>query len=271
MPWLLTTFHTSATSIGCFILIGTGHLTLTSLTRRENLTLVAFSFLFTLNIAISNVSLAMVSVPFHQIMRSTCPVVTIAIMRTIYGKTYDTATYLSLIPLILGVGLATAGDYQASLLGVLLTALGVLLACIKTIATNRLMTGSLKLPPTEVLLRMSPLAALQCMVYATLTGEVTRFRNSYAAGDLPISLGIAFLLNATMAFALNVVSFQTNKMIGAVAVTVCGNVKQALTIMLGIVFFRVPVGIMNAAGMAVTMAGAAWYSKIELDRKKASS
>ena len=34
-----------------------GHFSLTRLTIRENLTLVAFSFLFTVNIAISNVTL----------------------------------------------------------------------------------------------------------------------------------------------------------------------------------------------------------------------
>ena len=34
-----------------------GHLSLTILTIQENLTLVAFSFLFTVNIAISNISL----------------------------------------------------------------------------------------------------------------------------------------------------------------------------------------------------------------------
>jgi len=76
-PWLLTTLHASATSIGCFGLMGAGYLKVKSLTTRESLVLTAFSFLFTLNIAISNVSLAAVSVPFHQIMRSTCPVATI--------------------------------------------------------------------------------------------------------------------------------------------------------------------------------------------------
>lgn len=68
-------------------MFGFGSLKLTPLTSRENLTLVAFSVLFTFNIAFSNVSLALVSVPFHQIMRSTCPIVTILIYHTCYGRT----------------------------------------------------------------------------------------------------------------------------------------------------------------------------------------
>lgn len=104
-PWLLTALHCSATSIGCFAMLGAGVLKLTPLAMRESLTLFAFSFLFTVNIAISNVSLAMVSVPFHQIMRSTCPVVTILIYKSVYGRSYSTTTYLTMIPLVLGVAL----------------------------------------------------------------------------------------------------------------------------------------------------------------------
>lgn len=104
---------------------------LTRLTTRENMVLVAFSFLFTINIAMSNVSLAMVSIPFHQIMRSTTPVFTILIYRLWYDRSYSQATYLSLVPLIMGVGLATYGDYYFSTAGFLLTLLGVVLASIK--------------------------------------------------------------------------------------------------------------------------------------------
>lgn len=269
LPWLLTTSHATATSIGSFILMGTGHLVLTPLNLGSHLILLAFSLLFTLNIAISNVSLAMVSVPFHQVMRSTCPVVTIIIYRVVFSRSYSNATYFSIIPLVIGAGLATAGDYQASLLGVLLTLLGVLLACIKTIASNRLMTGPLSLSPLEILLRLSPLAAMQCMAYAYLTGELHTLRKfKQLDGGFSWSLILAILVNACMAFALNIVSFQTNRLVGALAVTVCGNVKQALTILVGIVLFSVPVGIVNALGMGMTVLGAAWFSKVELEGKK---
>ncbi|EME46121.1 hypothetical protein DOTSEDRAFT_70200 [Dothistroma septosporum NZE10] len=267
-PWLLTAVHASATSIGCFAMLGFGVIKLTDLGTREHLVLVAFSFLFTINIAISNVSLAMVSVPFHQIMRSTCPVVTILIYRLLYGRYYPTQTYLTMIPLIFGVGLSTAGDYNFTLAGFLMTGLGVILASVKTVATNRLMTGPLKLPALELLLRMSPLAAVQCVIYACMTGEVERFRNSYLRGDFSNSFGAALVINALTAFCLNFVGFQANKMAGALTITVCGNVKQALTIGLGIVLFHVDVGLTNAIGMLITIGGAVWYSKVELDNKR---
>jgi hypothetical protein len=53
--------------------------------------------------------------------------------------------------------------------------------------------------------------------------------------------------------------------------TVCGNVKQCLTVLLGIVLFNVQIGLTNGAGMVVALAGAAWYSSLELRRKMGTS
>ncbi len=73
----------------------------------------------------------MVSMPFHQIMRSTCPIFAILIYRIRYSRKYSTKTYLSLIPIVIGVGLATYGDYYFTTVGFVLTLLGVMLAAIK--------------------------------------------------------------------------------------------------------------------------------------------
>ncbi|WPG99673.1 gdp-mannose transporter gonst5 [Acrodontium crateriforme] len=271
LPWLLTVMHTSATSIGCTALLMTGHLKLSRLATKENLILLAFSSLFTLNIAISNVSLALVSVPFHQVLRSTCPIATILIYKFVYGREYERQTWLTMIPLILGVGLATFGDYYFTLVGFALTLLGVVLAATKTVASNRLMTGTLKLSALEILFRMSPLAAIQCLFYAAISGELTGLQTAMAEGKFSALMIFGLLGNATVAFFLNIVSFQTNKVAGALTISVCGNLKQCLTILLGIVLFSVKVTPVNGVGMLITVGGAAWYSKSELDVKNKKS
>lgn len=73
----------------------------------------------------------MVSIPFHQVVRATTPLVTTAIYRVFYFRTYSTPTYLSLLPIILGVGFATYGDYSYTTAGFLMTFLGVILGAIK--------------------------------------------------------------------------------------------------------------------------------------------
>lgn len=246
-----------------------GYFKLSRLGRRENLALVAFSALFTANIALSNLSLAMVNVAFYQTMRMLCPIFTVIIFRAYYGRTYSTMTYMSLLPLILGAAMTTVGEMKFSDAGFVLTILGVVLAAVKTVVTNRFMTGSLALPPVEFLMRMSPLAAMQALACALATGEVSAFREALATSQMSsISTFFSLAGNGILAFLLNISSFNTNKLAGALTMTVCGNLKQCLTVLLGIFIFDVSVQLLNGTGMAVTMLGAVIYSKAELDNKK---
>jgi len=280
--------------MGTFVIMQMGYFKMSRLGRREHIALVAFSALFTANIAVSNLSLAMVSVPFYQTMRMLCPIFTILIYRSWYGRTYSYMTYLSLVPLIIGAAMTTAGEMTFTDAGFLLTIFGVILAAVKvsdhiiydcllrirrtkkltccdnkTVVTNRFMTGSLALPPVEFLMRMSPLAALQALACATATGEVAGFRELITSGQISITSSIASLTgNGFLALLLNISSFNTNKLAGALTMTVCGNLKQCLTVLIGIFLFNVSVDLLNGAGMAVTMIGAGIYSKAELDNKK---
>lgn len=218
----------------------------------------------------------LVSVPFHQVLRSTVPIVTILIYRWIYNRHYTRQIYLTMIPLISGVSLATFGDYYFTPTGFALTFVGVLLAAIKSISSNRMMTGTLHLSALEILYRMSPLAAVQSLVCAGVIGEVGDARREFFASgrffNLTTEKGNGFVmmlvLNALMAFLLNGISFYTNKIAGALTISVCANLKQILTILLGIVLFHVHVTPVHGLGMVVALVGAAWYSKAELDAKR---
>lgn len=213
-------------------------------------------------------SSAMVSVPFHQIARSTCPAVTVLIYRIIFSRTYSQQTYLSIIPLIAGVAIATIGDLQVTILGFIMTVLGVFLASAKTVTTNRLMTGSLKLGAMELLFRMSPLAAAQCLFYAVISGEFAKVKPAMENGELAGALSGMILVNAAMAFFLNTVSFQANKVAGALTMSVAANLKQCMTIALGIALFSVQVSAVNGTGMLIALAGAALYSRAELQSRR---
>jgi hypothetical protein len=203
-------------------------------------------------------------------VRSTTPFFAILIYKLFYSRTYPLSTYISLLPLILGVILATYGDYYFTPLGLTFTLAGTILASVKTIFTNSLMTGTIKLPALELLQRMSPLAALQSFAYAWVTGELSDFCGYLEAershGFL-WAIVVALLGNGVIAFVLNVSSFQANRLAGALTMTVCGNVKQCLTILLGIVLFGVRVGLLNGMGIVLAVLGAAWYSSVELRMK----
>jgi len=196
------------------------------------------------------------------------PFFTVIIYRVFFAKTYGTMTYVSLVPVVAGVGFATAGDYYFTRMGFVLTLLGAFLAALKTVVTNRIQTGRLKLSPLELLHRMSPLAFVQTLVYAYFSGEVSQLQK-YAEEEMGMREVMILAANGAIAFALNVISFTANKKTGALTMTVAANVKQILTIVLSIIFWGLEVSWMNALGIFLTLAGGGWYAKVELEAKQA--
>jgi hypothetical protein len=177
------------------------------------------------------------------------PFFTVIIFVVCFRKTYGKMTYISLIPVVAGVGFATAGDYYFTPLGFFLTLLGAFLAAVKTVVTNKVQTGRLRLSPLELLARMSPLAFVQTLMYSYYTGEMAEakvwFMTQYDSRK-----GTILLINGIIAFALNVISFTANKKTGALTMTVAANVKQILTIVISFFFYNLQVTWLNSLGMS---------------------
>ncbi|KAG6826209.1 hypothetical protein H0H92_000704 [Tricholoma furcatifolium] len=228
-PYTLSALHALCGTIGSFILIRTDSTStpVPSLNGQEKLVLLAFSGLYTLNIAVSNVSLGLVTVPFHQVVRAATPLFTILLSALILGTKSSRTKMIALLPVVAGVGFATYGDYYCTSWGFILSLLGTLLASLKTIYTNILQTpnspkqnasfdagkhpsapvSSLarsKLPPLlplHLLYLLSPLAFLESTLLAQFTGELGRVREfmfpqsrlltSVFARSMPVSPGIS--------------------------------------------------------------------------------
>lgn len=192
------------------------------MTQKENLILGGFSVLYTINIAVSNISLQLVTVPFHQVVRAATPLFTIFVTAAFLRQRFSLRKLVSLLPVVAGVGFATYGDYYFTAWGLVLTLLGTFLAALKTVVTNVIQTGGggrLKLHPLDLLMRMSPLAFVQCVFYGWYTGELERVRR-YGATQMTTGKAIALLVNGVIACGLNIVSFTANKKAGALTMTV---------------------------------------------------
>lgn len=194
----------------------------------------------------------LVTLPFHQVVRATSPVFVVLIYRFRYGEIYSRHIYLSLVPVIVGVAFATYGDYYFTFLGLIVTLLGSVVAAIKTVVTNRLQTGSRSISTLELLYWISPSALAQSLLLAYLSGEMAAIHllvyPQNVADILVRPSAVVFFFDGTVSALLNVVSFSTNRETGALTMAVAANIKQILTIVLGISFFRLKVEWWNALG-----------------------
>ena len=132
------------------------------LSRDGQILILGFSVVFSLNIAIGNVSLSHVSVNFNQVLRSMIPVLTIAI-GMLTGKVFSTRLKLAGLPVIAGVAMACFGNmpyYTA--VGLFYTVAADVLGAVKGVASGEMLNGPMKLHPVDLLGYMAPLALVQC-------------------------------------------------------------------------------------------------------------
>ena len=255
-----------------------------SLSASRWLRVVLFSAVYALNIALSNISLLFVSVSLHQVVRSLTPVFTVLVGLP-FGYTVSPAKLAALLPVTLGVCIAclSADGSQSSAGGIALTVASAAISALKGVLTNRFLVDRYRLPPLELVRRMSPLALLLLLPWF-YAYELDDARAFFAAGagagagaaaagggaglegsasttapHLSGELLALLVASGVGAFFLNALSFKASKHSSPLTMTVAGAAKQVTTILGGARLFGTRISGTNALGIATALGGALAY------------
>lgn len=259
--YLLTAWHAFSTLIFTTVIQRIQSWPRLHLSLGQHITLALFSSFYTLNIIISNLSLGLVSIPLHQVIRSSGPAITILLTLVLLCKplsSYTLQTYLSLIPSILGIVITTMGSqYSASTVGIMLTMAGAVFAALKTILTNLLQTSAYRVSGSaaDLVQLLTPYACLQALWFSFSTHEAKKFMQI----DLSVTIMCLIALNGLSAALLNIFSFEANKQCGPVSMAVAANLKQ-IAILVIEALQRRSIDSRLVVGTVMTVVGGMWYA-----------
>lgn len=224
----------------------------------SNWRLLGFSVLFWINIFLSNVALEYVTVSLLQVMRATIPAITLVLSWLLLGKRYSVSKVLAVICVCIGVCLATYGKLKGHVFGVVVGFASCLVSSGKSVvAAVLLKKKDDKDAPLLLLHQMSLFSTVQLLIVSSLSGEVSSLLQHAPWSGY---LGNLLLLNGMTAFALNFTNFALTQRTSPLSVTIAGNFKNNLTIVIAALLFHTHFLPINIVGSVVAMISVFTYS-----------
>lgn len=227
-------------------------------------TMFLFSILFCSNIVFGNFSLQHGTVSLVQVIRATIPGMTMILSIIILGKRYTTVTMLTMVPICVGMMLTVKGDVKVNPPGLIYSLIGSFLSALKVVCCNKFLVGNWSLHPLDLLDKTTFWAFLQLLFFVYYLGEYDEIVANWEKIVLDSTVMILVFGSALVAFLLNVTNFFTNQTTSPLILSVSGNVKQCVSIIVGIILFNEVVGLLNATGISITILGTILFNVVRL-------
>jgi solute carrier family 35, member E3 len=216
------------------------------------------------SVAFMNLNLAHNSVGFYQLSKLACIPVTIAIERVFYNKVVATPILLTLIPLTIGVGIATVNDVSINLVGCLFAAAAVLCTSLAQIFTSSYQK-QLECDALQLLYHTAPLIGGGMLLMVPLFDNVKYL----ARTEFSIPLINHVAMSCVMALGVNISNYLVLGKTSPLTYQVLSHLKTILILVMGFVVFNYESNPRAIVGIVIALFGCIAYT--ELKRRGASS
>ncbi|KAK1415524.1 hypothetical protein QVD17_31307 [Tagetes erecta] len=221
----------------------------------------ALSFIFCTSVVGGNISLRYLPVSFNQAIGATTPFFTAVFAYFITLKKEALLTYITLIPVVTGVIIASGGEPSFHLFGFIMCIGATAARALKTVLQGILLSSEgEKLNSMNLLLYMAPIAVV-LLLPATLYMEENVVGITIALARQDFGIVWLLLFNSALAYFVNLTNFLVTKHTSALTLQVLGNAKGAVAVVVSILIFRNPVSVTGMAGYTLTVIGVILYSE----------
>lgn len=232
---------------------------------------------------LSSTATSKIPVSLVHTIKGLSPLFTVFAYRVIFDIRYPIATYLSLIPLTIGVMLSCSAEFKGNIFGILYAFLAAIIFVIQNIFSKRLFNEaakaeahghqvqSKKLDKLNLLCYSSGLAfLLTCPIWFWSEG-INLLSDFFHDGSLDLTKGpeafdhgrlaLEFIFNGTFHFGQNIIAFVLLSLVSPVTYSVASLIKRVFIVIISIIWFQNPTTSLQAVGIALTFFGLYLYDR----------
>ncbi|KAF1816314.1 DUF250 domain membrane protein [Eremomyces bilateralis CBS 781.70] len=259
-PIFLTTWHLGFATLMTQVLARTTNLLdsrkKVPMTGRVYLrAIVPIGVFFSLSLICGNVAYLYLSVSFIQMLKATTPVAVLLTGWALGTQTPNFRTLANVMLIVVGVMIASAGEIQFVIRGVLFQICGLTFEAIRIVMVERLLSSAeFKMDPIVSLYYFAP----ACTVMNGIVCLFLEIPNMQMQDILDVGLSTLFL-NGMVAFGLNVAVVLLIGKTSSLVYTLSGVLKDIILVVASMFLFGDPVTILQAFGYGIALTGLVYY------------
>jgi len=217
--------------------------------------IVPIGVFFSLSLMFSNMTYIHLSVSFIQMLKATTPVATLLVTWVLGIHPPSLKTLGNVSAIVVGVIIASIGEIKFVMIGFVCAMLGVGFEATRLAMVERLLNSAeFKMDPMVSLYYFAPVCAIMNGLVA-LFMEIPSLQMAqiYDLGffTLLVNAGVAFCLNLSVVFLIGRTS--------ALVLTLSGVLKDILLVLASMILFKDPVSPLQAFGYSIALGGLVYY------------
>ncbi|KAF4674529.1 hypothetical protein FOL47_009054 [Perkinsus chesapeaki] len=205
------------------------------------------------SISCGNLALKYIYPSFNELLQQTSAAVTVIVGVLIFGKRYNLATYISMLPVCGGAFLCGHGEVNFVLIGALFAIGSVFFRALKNTMQGNLLSGSFS--SLELLFALAPANLIFFLVGSVLSEGLSPV---WEASTSPRII-LALVLSSALACAFNLLTFMMLKLLSPVGAMVVHSLKTPGMLITSWALFGNPVRSSQILGFVIITAGVYYY------------